>query len=459
MANSGFYIGFIVVYFLVMIGVGWLSRRFARSADGFFVAGRKGTTLFITGSLVATIIGGSATVVLGGMGFRQGLTAIWLLLVGSIGLIILGIFLAKKLRSTSVYTLPELAEQQYNSKVSIVSSILIVVAWLGIIAVQIGAAGTIMDALVGHKTAWMIAFTGVFVCYTLIGGQHANIRTDIIQACIIFGGILAAIIIVMINVGGWSGLQAALPADHFSFPLSSQFGGVNLVSFLLLVGLTYVIGPDMYSRLFCAKNEKVARKSVLWAAVLIIPFAFCIVLLGMSAAALYPGIESGTAFPALIQDQLPLFFGGLVLAAIIGATMSSSDSILVNTGTIMSVDIIKKMKPDLSEKKTILIARISIVVIGVLSLLLALYFNNLISTLLFAYTVYTGGVVIPVFAGFYREKLKLTPIGAIAAIVGGGTAAVISKLLEVKYLDLGALAISAALLFIVSYVDRKYIAK
>jgi len=469
MANAT-YMAFIIVYFVVMVAVGLLSRRFTRGADGFFVAGRKGKTILITGSLVATIVGGSATVGMAGMGFSWGLTGMWWLLVGSVGLIILGLFLAKKLRSTGYYTLPQLAENQYDKKVSVVTSALIVVAWIGIIAGQIVAAGKIMDIIgIGDKTIWMIIFTAVFILYTIIGGQRANLRTDIFQSVIIFGGIIAALAVVLPKVGGWSGLEASLPADHFSFPLSDNFGGVTLATWLLLYGMTYVIGPDMYSRLFSAKNEKVARNSVLMTAVLIIPFALCIVLLGMSAKVLFPAMSSAeAALPLLIRDQLPLFAGGLVMAAFVGAMMSSSDTCLVSTGTILSNDIVKKLKPSLSEEKTVLVARISIVVIGVLALLLALQLGSVISSLIFAYTVYTCAVVIPVFAGFYKDKLKLTNLGAIAAIIGGGTVAILSKFLDaadytnkyqvfiVKYLNLEALALSALLLFIVSYIDRRY---
>ncbi|UCC17016.1 MAG: hypothetical protein JSU58_00230, partial [Dehalococcoidales bacterium] len=71
----------IVVYFAVMITIGIFSRRRAKEADDFFIAGRKGSTLFITGSLLATIIGGSAIMVTSKLGFTQGITGIWWLLV------------------------------------------------------------------------------------------------------------------------------------------------------------------------------------------------------------------------------------------------------------------------------------------------------------------------------------------------------------------------------------------
>lgn len=442
-----------------MILIGILSRKNTKTSDGFFVAGRSGSTLLITGSLVATIIGGSATVGLAGLGYNRGLTGMWWLLVGSIGLIVLGLFLAKKIRQSGVYTLPGLIGKQYNGTVSLVTSILISVAWLGVIAGQIIATGKIMSVLgMGSPTLWMIIFAAVFIFYTFIGGQHADIRTDLIQAVIIFAGIFAGFILIMVKIGGWSTLVAALPADRFSFPLSSNFKITDLISYLLLIGLTYVIGPDMCSRILCAKDVKVARRSVLLSALIIIPFAVVITLIGMAAWYLFHNTQGFTpeqAFPYLIKDQLPPIAGGLIIAALLSATMSSADSCLMSVSTILSVDVIKKFKPSMQEKHTLIIAKISIVVVGILSLLLALVLKNVISSIMFAYTVYTGGVIVPTFAGFYRKKLKLTPTGALFAIIGGGTTAVISKLLVIKYLDLGALAVSAILLFVVSFIDNK----
>ena len=94
---------------------------------------------------MATIVGGSATVGVAGLGFSRGLTAAWWLLVGSIGLVVLGLFVAGRVRKTGVYTLPGLVEQQYGRSVALAASVLIVIAWLGLIAGQIIATGKIMS--------------------------------------------------------------------------------------------------------------------------------------------------------------------------------------------------------------------------------------------------------------------------------------------------------------------------
>lgn len=447
----------IIIYFLVMIAIGLWSKKGTRSLDNFFVFGRKGSALFITGSLVATIIGGSATIGMAGLGFKQGLTGAWWLLVGSIGLLVLGVFFARKVREYGLYTLPEIAGKQYDGRIALASSILIVIAWVGIVAGQIIAAGTIMGILgMGSPILWMVIFTVVFTGYTVLGGQFAVIRTDLLQAIIIFAGIFGGLAVVMTNVGGMEGLKSHLAPDQFAFPLSSQYGGLSFVKQLLLVGLAYVVGPDMYSRLLCAKDSRTARTSVFWAACLIIPFAFGITLMGMGARALLPQLSAPEmAFPAVIKEVLHPVAGTLVLAALLSAVMSSADTTLLSASTIFTVDIVARLKPSLSQEKTLLLSRLGIVVIGLISLALALVLKGVINALMFAYTVYTAGVILPVIVGFYRKKLRVTPIGALAAIVGGGAAGVVSKLFNITNLDLGALLISLVLLFGVSFIDNR----
>ena len=451
-------LGLVIIglYFLAMIVIGLVSRRKAGGVDNFFVAGRKGSSLFITCSLLATIVGGSATVGMAGLGFTQGLTGAWWLLVGSIGLVVLGLFFADKVRRFGLYTLPELVEKQYDSRIALAASILVVISWLGVIAGQIVASGRILSVLgIGSPVMWMVVFSAIFITYTVLGGQYAVIRTDALQIGIIFAGIFGGLALLLSRLGGLSGLRICLSPEQFAFPLSSHFGVKELISFLLLVGLTYVVGPDMYSRLFCAKDAKTARVSVFWAALLIIPVAFGITLIGMGASALFPQISPEQAFPTVINEVLPPFVGAVVLAALLGAIMSSADTCLLTASTILTVDIVGRFKSSLSQRQILSLSRWGIVVLGLCSLLLALTLKGVINALLFAYTVYTCGLILPVIAGFYKDRLKVTPMGALVAIIGGGSAALISKLFDINYLDLGALLISGLLLFIVSFIDNK----
>ncbi len=446
----------IILYFLGMLAIGVVSKRKSKEADDFFVAGRKSSSLFITGSLLATIIGGSATVGMAGLGFKQGLTGAWWLLVGSIGLVFLGLFFAKKVRGFALYTLPELVEKQYDRRMALASSVLIVVAWIGIIAAQTIAAGKILSIIgIGSPALWMVIFTIIFVAYTVLGGQYAIIRTDSLQIMIIFAGIFGGLALLLSRLGGLGGLQSSLSPEQFAFPLSSQFGGTELVTLLLLVGLTYVVGPDMYSRLFCAKDDRTARASTFWTALFIIPVAFAITLIGMGASALFPEIAPEQALPMVIKEVFSPLLGGIVLAALLCAVMSSADTTLLSASTILMVDIVGWFRPSVNQSKIIPHSRWVIVLLGICSLIVALTLKGVISALLFAYTIYTCGVILPVIAGFFKNRLKVTPLGALAALIGGGSAGLISKLLKIQYLDLGALLLSGLLLFIVSFVDNR----
>jgi len=451
----------VVVYSLVMIGIALGARKKAATQNGFFVAQRRGNTALITGSFVATAVGGSVTVGMAGLGFGQGLTGAWWLLVGSIGLVLLGVFFAKKVRAAALYTLPELVERQYGRRVGRAASILIVIAWIGIVAGQIVAAGKILSIFgIGSGVLWMVIFTVVFVAYTVIAGQLSVIRTDFLQAVVIYLSIFLTLGLFLPQSGGLDGLRLSLPQDFFSFPVSAQFDWKALLSLLILVGATYVVGPDMYTRLFCARNEKTAQRATFLSAFSFVPLAFAIVLIGMGARVLYPQIPPEQAFPQIISGVLSPWLGGLVLAALVAALMSSADTCLLSQGVILTQDIIKRFVPSLSEKNTILLTRLNIIILGLLALGLAMILKGVISSLLFAYTVFTCGLVVPVIAGFYKEKLKVTPQGALAALIGGGVIGLLGKIpsLDIPLKgDLGLIGfgVSAMLLFGVSYLGRR----
>ena len=465
----------VIIYFVAMIGLGLTTRKQAKNAGSFFVAGRSGSTLFITGSLLATIIGASATIGMAGVGFTRGLTGAWWILVGSVGLIVLGFLFARKVREYGFYTLPALVEKQYGRVPAMAGALLIVVAWMGVIAGQIIAAGKIMAVLglgslvigsfqIDGTTLWMCISTAVFIFYTVLGGQRAVLKTDLWQTIIIFLGIFSGLAFVLWKVGGFSGLMNSLPAGYFSFPISEKFDTIQLINLLLLVGLTYVVGPDMYSRIFSAKDGQVAKKSVFWTAGLLVPLALGITLIGMTAAVLYPNIAAEQAFPTVIKNVMPPVLVGIVLAALLSAVMSSAVTCLLSVSIILTTDVIHKFKPAITENRLLVISRWGIVVLGLVALAVALLLKGIINSLMFAYTIYTAGLIPIVIAGFYKEKLRVTSLGALVAIIVGGTTGLITKIYTngIKNADTAALLnlvpllISIVLLFAVSWVERYF---
>lgn len=450
---------FVIVglFFLGMIIVGFASMKKIKNTLSYFVADRNGSSMAITGSLLATTIGGSSTIGLAGLGYSKGIVGAWWMLVGVIGLLVLSLWLAKKVRRYAVYTLPEILERQYGgSTTKIIASLVIATAWLGIIAGQIIAAGKILSVLwPGHFNLLMIIAASVFVVYTVLGGQYSILKTDVIQSVIIVAGLIICLIIGMNAAGGFKTIMGTLPESYFSFPVSPVFSWFDLLTFLMFVGAAYLVGPDIYSRIFCSKSPEVAQRSVAVAALAMIPLAFFITAIGITARTLLPGIPPESALPALIMNSIPVGLNGLVIAALLAAVMSSADTCLLTTSTIMTADIINPIfKSSISEKSLLLITRGGVVIIGIISLLIALKLKGVIASLLLGYTVYTSGLVIPVLLGFYSKRLKLNTFGVIAAVIGGGGTGLFLKLSGYNNLSLLTFPISALLLFGGSYVAR-----
>ena len=351
------------------------------------------------------------------------------------------------MRATGCYTLPELVGSFYGERARFVASALIVISWVGVIAVQIVACGKVLGAVFGgNETLFMAAGTAVFVLYTVHGGQGSVIRTDLVQLMIIIVGMIVLF---------YKGLEVTGPGLLFtqSFPTSEQMGGWDVVSMLLVVGSAYLVGPDMYSRLLSAHSPREAKISAAIAAVILIPLAFLITSLGIFARSLYPAASPDQAIPVLLTGLLSPGSEGLVAAALLAAFMSSADTSLMTATSILTLDIYRKARPASSEKKLMAVSRIFVFIIGLLALALAVSMPSIIRTLLIAYTVFTSGLLLPVIAGFYRGRLGLTSCGALAALIGGGTTAIF---LGQTYPLLG-MVVSAAFLFGVSWLERLYI--
>jgi SSS family solute:Na+ symporter len=448
--NSGITIGFL----FVMLTIGILKRGKAPDIVNYYVSGRSKSVFAVSGSLVATAIGGSATIGLSGVAFSKGAPAVWWLFSGSIALVVLGICWAGKIREYEVYTLPEVLEKQYDSPVvKIISSLVIVIAWTGVIAAQMIAAGKIMNIIwPGHYQIFVVFCAMIFIVYTVLGGQNSVITTDLFQAFLIFAGILTAVIFAYIRYGALN--SALLPAGHLSFPVNQNLGYIEILMFFMFVGTSFLAGPDMYSRILSAKDKKSAQKSVFTAAFFIALFAVFIVVIGLYSKMTAPDIDPESSFQFLIMNTIPTGLQGVVFAALLAAFLSSADTCLLTSGIILTNDIIDPVlfRTTLSDRIKLIITKNMVIFCGICSLIIALYVTEIIKSLLLALTVYTAGIVIPVLLGFYREKLKLNHYGAMSGITSGGSAAIILKYLSLNQFLIYIFPFVLIVIFIISWM-------
>jgi len=263
------------------------------------------------------------------------------------------------------------------------------------------------------------------------------VRTGVMQLVIMVAGIcLLTAPLAVLRAGGIAELRAGLPPGHFSFPTSPGVGGPELMSLFLIVGLTYIVGPDIYSRLFLAKDGRTAKMSAFFAAICLIPFALSVVLIGMCARAEFPQIRAEESVPTVIRAVLPAGLSGVAIAAFLAALMSSADTLLMTTSTVSAWDIYKQhINPASDDEKVLRVSKGAMVVIGLLALGVALYVGQVIDALLLAYAIFSGGLIIPIIAGFYGKRIGVNSNGALAGLIGGGAVAIFLKILRVPPLD------------------------
>jgi len=417
----------IVGYFAVMLFVGWRSRL--QSAECYWVAERRYPTARITLSLVATIFGASSTMGIIGLGYSRGLTGAWWSLVGGIALIPFALILASRVRTLEVYTLPDILKNAYGERVAVPAGLMISVAWCGVISAQLIAAGRLLEGLFSLDSQIALAMVAVvFILYTYWGGQLSVIRTDFWQFLLFMGGFFIAMVFLLTSQGTLSSLWESVPAGHLSFPVSSAFGWYEvLVFYPLIVGLPYLVGPDIYSRVLCARDDQVARISALQAALIVIPLSFLLAFFGLTARVQFPGIPAETALPHTLNALLPVGLKGLIAAGFLGAIMSSADTCLISASTIMTLNVIGPFRKA-SQESHLRTTRLTVLVVGIMAWLIASQQKGIISSLLLGYTVFVGGVVIPTLATFVRERFKITSQGALWAVVLGGGSAILGKL-------------------------------
>lgn len=437
----------LLAYLLVLVFIALGSFKRVQSYSDFFVARKKGSYLAVTGSLVATILGGSAVIGAIDAGHRLGWATSWFMLSAALGLFLL-LPLTKKISKLGRFTLPDLLEDLYDHRIKKVASYIIPLAWIGIVAAQIIASARILQSFVNIDYRLGVVLSAViFVTYTIAGGQISILKTDFVQSVLIVLGLVT--LTIFINRTG----QEINPVRE-SFPFHNQFSPTDLLILIITYSSTFTAGPDIYSRIFCAKDEKTARKAVLTTAIILIPVAFVIGYLAIYGTHI-PVAAKGSTIVEITQQVLPAAAIPLVVLALLSAVLSSADTTLLSASIIVT-DLFEKSTFGNSTLKH---SRIIILLLGTLSLVIALYFSSIIAMLLLALTIYSGAFILPIISGLAGIKVKSSFVSI--AIIAGGAIAFVGKLVAMyvspelgNWIILSAFITNGTLLFAGSRISK-----
>ncbi|MCR5626117.1 MAG: sodium:solute symporter family protein [Lachnospiraceae bacterium] len=401
----------LVLYLCVFVLIGVLDLKKIKTFTDYSVAGKNQSVFAVIMTLTATVVGASTTIGITDTVYKIGFPGFWWLAFGALGLILQSVFLSEKVRRINADTLPDLASKTVGSAAEKIIAAIIVISWVGVIAGQLVAMNSLISFALGESNRVIFFVVSVIViAYTTFGGQLSVVKTDKIQLFIIFTGVVITLIYLYLVKGG----DTASVAANIEL-MNENYTGVNLFTQFFVIGGVYFLGPDIMSRNFISKDEKTAKNSARVAGVVLFVFAILITLIGMwikyNVSAEEMG-ESGALMYAI--SLMPKGVAVVMIFGLLSAILSSTDTCIINASTIFVKDILKK--------DSVTGVRISVLVIGGISLALAMLGRgDIMSLLTGAYSIYTPGVIFPLMiAIFAYNKFELRKGLWLAAVICGG---------------------------------------
>jgi Na+/proline symporter len=391
----------------------------------------------------------------------------------ALGFAVVFFFFAAKLRRSRGFTLPDFMGDRFDSRllrgwtalVVAVTSILYLVA-------QIRAMGFVMERLLGLEFwAGQLVGTAIFVAYVALGGLAAVVWTNILQLALMWIGLLVLAPSAYRAVGSFSSAmtQVEAVAPGWTSPGGIQWSTGYLLSWYLLVFIAYSTRLELLTKVFAAKNEAVARRAIPWTAVSVIAFlAYGGLYLGATARILvWDSIGSpDEAFPALVAKLLGPLGSAFALTGVACAIMSATDSLLLMTGSAVAHDFLRRCVHEprgtrRSEDYYLRVSRLTVVVVGIVSFLLALPDIALILEIVaYALAIVGSSFFFPLLGGLVSPRVSRE--AATAASVAGGIVASVCTVFAIRDVPwalavhpiVPGLAVSAILLVAVSLFTR-----
>ena len=419
-----------IAYLLIVAGMGfYYSGKRDQSFDDYFFAGRSAGWFAIGMSIFATNISSEHFIGLAGAGAARGLAVGQFELMAIFILIFLGWVVAPIYIKSGVATTPEFLEKKFDKSLrKPFAAISIVIYVFTKITVTFFAGGVLFYKLFGlniyTSAVVIVLFTGL---YSILGGAHAVLKTSVFQGIVLIAGAVLLTAFGLHAVGGFSGLQQKLPADFFhmfkpandpDYPWTGVLFGAPIIAFWYWLTDQYFI-----QKVLSAKSLNDARVGSLFAASLKVLPLFILVLPGLLAASLFPGVSGDQAYPALMTSSLlPSGIKGIVVAGLLAAIMSSLSGIFNSTAALVTNDFYKPKHPKATDRELVLVGRLLTTVTVVIAIL-SIPLVKLISSQVYLFLQSIQGFVSPpiaaVFLFAFLMKKKGSAMAAIWTLIVG----------------------------------------
>nr|WP_246314658.1 sodium:solute symporter family protein [Kineococcus aurantiacus] len=443
----------VAFYFLIVLGIGLIARRSVSSSLDFLLSGRS-LPAWVTGlAFVSANLGATELLGQAANGAQFGEQAFHYYWIGAIpAMVFLALVMMPFYYGSKVRSVPEFLGRRFDAKTQRLQGLLFAIASVLLAGVNLYAMAIVVNALLGWPTWLAIVVAGVIVlAYTFLGGLSAAIYNEVLQFFVIVVTMVPITLVGLHRVGGWDGLVSKLTANGDTnmlqaFPGSDLTGiGSSIGStFGVVLGLGFVTSFGYWTtnftevqRAFSARNAAAAQRTPLIAAVPKVLIALVIIVPGMIAAVLIPGIENlkrglpsdvtyNDAVPLLLRELLPSGFLGVALAGLLAAFMAGMAANVSSFNTVFTYDLWQDwLRPGRDDAHYLKVGRLVTVIGTALAIgtaFIAAGFSNIMDYIQTLFSFFN----VPLFAVFAFGLFwkKLTGSGGFWGLLSGTVSAV-----------------------------------
>ncbi|MBT8098671.1 MAG: sodium:solute symporter family protein [Gammaproteobacteria bacterium] len=459
MSNQSIIFAGVGIYIAIMILVGVYTSRKVHSATEFIVAGRNLPLWLLTATVVATWFGGGIMIGVAGSAYDDGMLGVIADPFGAtVCLLLVGLFFARIFRRLKLLTFVDFVEQRFGRAAALIAALaglLSSIMWTGGMIV---AFGIVFETLTGVPlVVGMLGGSVVIILYTMLGGMLAVAVTDFVQMFVIAVGLVMLLAVALVDAGGWSAVSAQLPEKTFRMlPLeNSGEAWLNYARAWLIFGIADISSQSLMGRVLAAKSERIAQQGFILGALTYLAFGMIPVILGIIASVTMPGLElSESVIPALAFDLLHPVAIAIFVGAILAAIMSSCDSALLASASIISTNLLPSFVRDPLDKLRLQVARWAIPACGLIGIGIALNAQVVFATTLDANVLLLAAIIVPFILGVWWQKANRA--GALAAMSAGIVSWLITSLVYPELPgDLIGLGVSLATMLIVTPLTQR----
>lgn len=407
----------ITIFFVALalyVGVGILVARRIKDSDDFIIMGARGTTVVIVGTLAATYLSALTMLGLAGIAYTEGPLVISA--TGSFGAwlgTMLGVlYVGRRMKALGYRTMPDFFQSRFqNRAVTAVASLIMIVGLLGYGVIQLIGAGLVLSEITGIAFPLMIiVFILALLVFTALGGMYGVVVTDTLMffTMLAVSVVVAPWIMAQVGFADMRAVSESFPGYWTIAGLEGRPFSFSAAQFLVWI-LFFTCTPAIVSRVFPARNDFVLLKAAIIGVFLIPLMQLPVYLAAGAMRAIEPGIENpDRVMIVALAEQVPAFLGGVGLAALMAAIISTASTLFVLAGFGLSRDLYENLRTEhISERHRMIVSRTAQVIIGLVVAAIAIAQPAAIYWIsIWAGAIFAVGWLPSVVAGFEWRRMN-----------------------------------------------------